>query len=194
MNDRENKLMNDLGELEIAEYLAVKSLEKRMLHADVEKLYRMGEDGRFKEAEPQEIEAGDTIRVSATIGNMSGGPTKTGGLTIRDINDAFFDARTGELVIDANEFCLSTINCNQEMAILKEVIEQENWVTKEDLIEMTHDVSVSKFMELEHERVIGKTGYQSNELSLNDFFDESYKTYEDRETGGNNFSEPELMF
>jgi hypothetical protein len=138
-----------LGNLSKSEFCAVKVLSTRCIYGKeirVDSVSRVDSFGRADKIELSDIKKGDTIRLGATVSNMLGGPEQTGMLTIKDIKDAQFDQKTGELIIEGSEYCLTNIDCRKDMQILNSVIsDPNNWVTKEALVELTQNLTFGEY-------------------------------------------------
>lgn len=144
---------NKLGELDDKQFLAVKAVTQGVIYAreiDMDHIMRRDNLGIDRQIHPEEIQAGDTITLNATVRNALGTKEQSGSLTIEDVRDAQFSPITGQLVIDSDKFCLSSIDCTQEIADLALLINAPNvWVTKAALSEMVpSDATLKDFQEV----------------------------------------------
>ena len=152
-----------IGKLSDKDFIAVKARAraKKLIHAErvisVAKLDFLGMEAACQLAD---ITEGDTARIKATVRNMAGGAEKTGVVTLQDIEYAHYEEALNMLIIETDRYIFTTMNCQQEMAILEAVIRGDNWVDEYALSELIpDDINLEMFQEVRdgqsHEQSLG---------------------------------------
>ena len=146
---------NLLGKLSDAEFVAAKARarQKRIVFAEkIISVKRIDLFGKEEQSTIPEIQAGDTIKLKATVRSMLGGPTQTGIVTLEGVQDVYHEDGLKMLVIDSDTCILSTMDCGQEMGILSLVVQGNNWVTDQALCSMIlDDATLGVYQEVREE-------------------------------------------
>jgi hypothetical protein len=176
---------NKIGPLDLEDYVAIKMLSQqtfKISDVDLNKLIAIDENGTQAYVSPEQIKEGDTIRISATVQNALGGPTKKGTLTIEDIKDSYFEPHTGKLIIDSDKYCLVQ-NIEPRFQVLQTLLDkpEEYNLTRKDIETMLPpDVRWNEFKKVKDE-LERKKGW---DLDINDLdleFEEEIEELEEEE-------------
>lgn len=137
------KTYDDIGPLEMEDFIAVKHFffnQKvfKMYNADLENIQCTDEFGQTSKISADKLKdhIGDTIKISAQIQNVTGGPIQQGIVPIENIRDAQFDPRTGLLMIDSDKYCLVQ---NVESERIMQSVDALNQLAQDPSSGVTHD-------------------------------------------------------
>ena len=156
-----------IGPLTDAQFLATKSLSKKLIYAkqvDLKNVVLIDVDGRESSVDLRTVVAeynrGNVsgAKIQATVRGMSGGPEQTGSLRLDNIIDLRFDASVGLLVIENDRCVFTNLPCWTEISELAKVIQDPyNWVDKEALADLLpFDATLEDFVSVRDERAIDR--------------------------------------
>ena len=156
-----------IGPLTDAQFLATKSLSKKLIYAkqvDLKNVLLIDIDGLESNVDMRAIVAeynrGNVggIKLQATVRGMSGGPEQTGSLRLDNIIDLKFDQSIGLLVVENDKCVFTNLPCWTEISDLAKVIQDPyNWVDKEALAELLpFDATLEDFVSVRDEREIDR--------------------------------------
>ncbi len=173
---------NMLGDLTMDEYVAMKAyLGQNTLHVDnlkMDQIYRVDGFGNREKIEFDQIQKGDTIRITGDFGKITGGTQKHGTIQVENVKDCQFDPETGELLFDSDKFCITSCdNVGKTAKTISTILENPDcWLDKKSLSEATRDMTFSDYKEIrdlmnrENER-----DYDFYNTSLDDIIEEEYE-------------------
>ena len=156
-----------IGPLTDAQFLATKTLSKRVIYAkeiDLKNVVLIDVEGLETRVDVRtavtEHRRGNvsSIKFQATVRSMSGGPEQTGSLRLDNIIDLKFDQSIGLLVIENDKCVFTNLPCWTEISDLAKVIQDPyNWVNKESLAELLpFDATLEDFISVRDEREIDR--------------------------------------